>query len=64
MLPHQKAVIDDVTGGFEAHDRGKLIMACGTGKTASRYSQNGIAFSFVMSYSLHDQNISEVRKWN
>ncbi len=31
--PHQKAAIDDVFTGFAEHDRGKLIMACGTGKT-------------------------------
>ncbi|MEV7673460.1 type ISP restriction/modification enzyme [Streptomyces sp. NPDC088752] len=31
--PHQKAAIDDVFTGFAEHERGKLIMACGTGKT-------------------------------
>ncbi|MET8185743.1 type ISP restriction/modification enzyme [Streptomyces sp. NPDC005246] len=31
--PHQRAAIDDVYAGFAEHDRGKLIMACGTGKT-------------------------------
>jgi predicted helicase len=31
--PHQRTAIDDCLQGFEAHDRGKLIMACGTGKT-------------------------------
>lgn len=30
---HQKAAIDAVIDGFATHDRGKLIMACGTGKT-------------------------------
>ncbi|WJY69104.1 DEAD/DEAH box helicase [Corynebacterium auris] len=30
---HQAEAIESVVGGFEAHDRGKLIMACGTGKT-------------------------------
>ncbi|MEV0695713.1 type ISP restriction/modification enzyme [Streptomyces sp. NPDC050388] len=30
---HQKAAIDDVFAGFAKDDRGKLIMACGTGKT-------------------------------
>ena len=31
---HQQTAIDDVFAGFEAgNDRGKLIMACGTGKT-------------------------------
>ncbi len=32
--PHQQDAIDAVFTGFDAgHDRGKLIMACGTGKT-------------------------------
>lgn len=30
---YQREAIDDVVKGFELHDRGKLIMACGTGKT-------------------------------
>lgn len=30
---HQVEAIDKVMTGFENHDRGKLIMACGTGKT-------------------------------
>ena len=31
--PHQKSAVEDVIRGFDQHDRGKLIMACGTGKT-------------------------------
>lgn len=31
--PHQQAAIDDVVSGFQKHDRGQMIMACGTGKT-------------------------------
>lgn len=31
--PHQEAAISKVLEGFATHDRGKLIMACGTGKT-------------------------------
>jgi len=30
---YQKIAMDDVLAGFEKHDRGKMIMACGTGKT-------------------------------
>lgn len=30
---HQKEAIEAVLKGFQTHDRGKLIMACGTGKT-------------------------------
>ncbi|MDX3308867.1 DEAD/DEAH box helicase family protein [Streptomyces sp. ME08-AFT2] len=32
-LPHQHEAINDVFAGFAENDRGKLIMACGTGKT-------------------------------
>ena len=31
--PHQRVAVEDVISGFSEHDRGKLIMACGTGKT-------------------------------
>ncbi|MYG20553.1 MAG: DEAD/DEAH box helicase [Gemmatimonadales bacterium] len=33
LRPHQRQALTDVLSGFEEHDRGKLIMACGTGKT-------------------------------
>ncbi|MCH8924189.1 MAG: DEAD/DEAH box helicase family protein, partial [Planctomycetes bacterium] len=33
--PHQLAAIRDVVQGFQTHHRGKLIMACGTGKTCT-----------------------------
>jgi predicted helicase len=33
LREHQCAAVQDVFRGFESHDRGKLIMACGTGKT-------------------------------
>ena len=33
LREHQQEAFDDVTNGFEDVDRGKLIMACGTGKT-------------------------------
>ena len=33
LRPHQVRAVQDVLGGFEANARGKLIMACGTGKT-------------------------------
>ncbi|WP_257944709.1 DEAD/DEAH box helicase family protein, partial [Brevibacterium sp. Mu109] len=32
-MPHQRAAMKAVQEGFTTHDRGKLIMACGTGKT-------------------------------
>ncbi|WP_293878648.1 type ISP restriction/modification enzyme [uncultured Brevibacterium sp.] len=33
VRPHQQAALDAIGNGFKTHDRGKLIMACGTGKT-------------------------------
>ena len=33
LRSHQVSAFEDVIAGFEDHDRGKLIMACGTGKT-------------------------------
>ena len=33
LRPHQRAALGDVMAGFRTSDRGKLIMACGTGKT-------------------------------
>lgn len=33
LRPHQKNALDATQAGFKTADRGKLIMACGTGKT-------------------------------
>ncbi len=33
LMPHQRDALDAVQSGLETVDRGKLIMACGTGKT-------------------------------
>ena len=33
LLDHQQQALTSVVSGFAEHDRGKLIMACGTGKT-------------------------------
>ena len=67
LRPHQQAAFDDVTRGFEAHDRGKLIMACGTGKTftALRIAEahagvGGRALYLVPSISLFQQSM---RAW-
>jgi superfamily II DNA or RNA helicase len=31
--PHQRHAVRDLIGGLAVHDRGQLVMACGTGKT-------------------------------
>ena len=33
LRPHQVSALNDVLSGLQNYDRGKLIMACGTGKT-------------------------------
>jgi predicted helicase len=33
LMPHQSDALADVSGGLAVADRGKMIMACGTGKT-------------------------------
>lgn len=68
LKEHQKEAFDDVTSGFKAADRGKMIMACGTGKTftALRIAEEiaGIAGSvlyLVPSISLLSQ---AMREWS
>ncbi|WP_165243363.1 DEAD/DEAH box helicase [Corynebacterium lizhenjunii] len=67
--PHQQAAIDAAIAGFETHDRGKLIMACGTGKTFTAlrlaeklaYNQGGRArvLFLVPSIALLSQTLKE-----
>lgn len=64
--PHQREAIKSVLSGFEEHDRGKLIMACGTGKTltglkiAEGLTQGkGNVLILVPSISLLNQTLSE-----
>ena len=66
VRPHQKVAFDDVTAGFNDHDRGKLIMACGTGKTfaALRIAEavagiGGRVLYLVPSISLFQQSMRE-----
>jgi predicted helicase len=64
--PHQRAAIDDVVKGFNKHDRGKLIMACGTGKTFTSLrlaeqlvGPGGKVLFLVPSISLLSQSVRE-----
>ena len=63
---HQQAAIDQVVEGFQREDRGKLIMACGTGKTFTSLKiaeemvpKNGKILFLVPSISLLSQTIRE-----
>ncbi|WP_198393848.1 DEAD/DEAH box helicase [Brevibacterium yomogidense] len=63
---YQREAIDDVITGFEGHDRGKLIMACGTGKTFTALSLveeyvpvGGSVLFLVPSIALLQQTLNE-----
>ena len=66
LRPHQREALDDVLAGYQDHDRGKLIMACGTGKTfaALRIAEavaktGGRVLYLVPSISLFAQSMRE-----
>ncbi len=67
IRPHQEEAITAVLDGFETVDRGKLVMACGTGKTftALRLAERlvapgGVVLFCVPSISLLSQSL---RAW-
>ena len=66
VRPHQVIAIEDVLNGFHSSDRGKLIMACGTGKTLTSLKiaelvtgGNGNILFLVPSISLLNQTLLE-----
>ena len=66
LRPHQTAAHNDVQAGFKKADRGKLIMACGTGKTFTSLKiaetlvpDGGQVLFLVPSISLISQTLSE-----
>jgi predicted helicase len=68
IRPHQRTAIEACKKGFETSDRGKLIMACGTGKTftALKFAEEvvppgGIVCFCVPSISLLSQSL---RAWS
>lgn len=66
IRPHQIEAIDKVHEHFKGSDRGKLIMACGTGKTytALKIAENetqgkGLILTLVPSIALMGQTLTE-----
>ena len=66
LRDHQKLAVDRVASGFLKGDRGKLVMACGTGKTfvtlkvAERQAGRGCAVLYLVpSISLLQQSMRE-----
>jgi predicted helicase len=66
LFPHQQLALDKAHDHFKREDRGKLIMACGTGKTftALRIAENetrgkGLVLFLVPSIALLSQSLRE-----
>lgn len=66
---YQEAAIDSVITGFEKNDRGKLIMACGTGKTFTSMKiaeemegENGFVMFLVPSLALLSQTLTDWKR--
>lgn len=66
LRKHQEEAIKDVLRGFKSHERGKLIMACGTGKTFTALKlveqfvpKDGVVLFLVPSISLLSQTLRE-----
>jgi predicted helicase len=66
LRPHQKEALEKTHEHFKSHDRGKLIMACGTGKTFNslRIAENetdgkGLILFLVPSIALLGQTLRE-----
>jgi predicted helicase len=66
LFPHQKTALTKVIDGFKTAKRGKLIMACGTGKTFTslriaeeRAGEGGLVLFLAPSISLISQSLKE-----
>lgn len=66
LRPHQVIALNSVLAGFKDAERGKLIMACGTGKTFTALKiaetlapKNGFVLFLVPSISLLSQSLRE-----
>ncbi len=66
LRPHQNEAIKNVLDGYKTKDRGKLIMACGTGKTFTALKlaeqvakKDGVVLFLVPSISLLSQTLRE-----
>ncbi len=66
IRPHQAEALARVAEGFQTHDRGRIIMACGTGKTYTALkiaehlvAPGGLVLFLVPSISLLSQSLKE-----
>ncbi len=65
LRPHQKEAVESVMNGLRVDDRGKLIMACGTGKTLTalrlceKYAPKGRILFLAPSIALVSQSLRD-----
>ena len=66
LRPYQVEALNNVISGFKVYERGKLIMACGTGKTFTslkiaekQTNNNGFVLFLVPSLALLSQTLSD-----
>ena len=68
LRPHQNAALEDVLDGFKSHDRGKMIMACGTGKTltALHIAERQIGIGKIILYLVPSISLilQSMREWS
>ena len=69
LRPYQQEALENVIEGFKHHNRGKLIMACGTGKTftslkiAERQTNNhGFVLFLMPSLALLSQTLYDWKR--
>ena len=69
LRPYQKEALENVLEGFKHHNRGKLIMACGTGKTFTslkiaerQTNNNGLVLFLMPSLALLSQTLYDWKR--
>ena len=69
LRPYQEEALENVLEGFKHHNRGKLIMACGTGKTFTslkiaerQTNNNGLVLFLMPSLALLSQTLYDWKR--
>ena len=69
LRPYQQEALENVIEGFKHHNRGKLIMACGTGKTFTslkiaerQTNNNGLVLFLMPSLALLSQTLCDWKR--
>ncbi|MDT3664073.1 MAG: DEAD/DEAH box helicase family protein, partial [Anaerobiospirillum sp.] len=69
LRPYQQEALENVLEGFKHHNRGKLIMACGTGKTFTslkiaecQTNNNGLVLFLMPSLALLSQTLFDWKR--